>query len=148
MKMWRKNRKLILMAAVIAVVLVGSISGVVLAQGGSNDDSHQGVQKEALLDKVCAIYEENTGTAIDAEQLQEAFKQARSEARDEALDERLQGLVDEGIITQEEADQYKEWLEAKPDVPAIVDGLSGSGLPGGVGEGGGFSGGDESMTEE
>jgi len=36
--------------------------------------------------------------------------------RDEALDNYLKNLVDEGKITQEQADQYKSWWQSKPDI--------------------------------
>jgi hypothetical protein len=136
--MWR-SKKLIIIAVLAAVVLVGSIGGVALAQTGDEDNSSQ-AQQEALLEKVCTIYEENTGTTIDAQALQEAFSQAQSEMQDEAMDTYLQSLVDEGKITQEQADQYKAWLEARPDVPIL--GMDGGGMPHGFGgPGGGFPGG-------
>ena len=37
--------------------------------------------------------------------------------RQEAMANRLEELVEEGVMTQEEADQYKEWCDARPDVP-------------------------------
>ena len=49
---------------------------------------------------------------VDLEVLQGYFAEARTEMRDEAI----QKLIDEGRITQEEVDQYQEWLEAKPDM--------------------------------
>jgi len=66
---------------------------------------------------VCEIYEENTGVTIDPQQLRDAFAQARSETELEVLGSRLQYLVDQGKITQDEADQYLEWWESRPDVP-------------------------------
>jgi hypothetical protein len=69
-----------------------------------------------MLDKVCAIYEENTGVAINSEELQKAFDQTRTEMKNEVLDNYLKGLVDQGTITQEQADQYKAWLQARPDM--------------------------------
>jgi hypothetical protein len=36
--------------------------------------------------------------------------------QDEALDRYLQNLVAQGRITQEQADQYKAWLQARPDM--------------------------------
>lgn len=112
--MWR-SKKFIIVAVLAAVVLAGSIGGVAFAQT-STDDSQPAAQHEAMLDKVCVIYEQNTGTAINSEELQKAFDQARSEMQDEALNNYLQSLVDEGKITQEQADQYKAWLESKPEV--------------------------------
>ena len=136
--MWR-SKKFLLVMALAVVALVGSIGGIALAQTGT-DDSQPAAQHEALLDKICAIYEQNTGVAINSEELQKAFVQARSEMQDEALNNYLQSLVDEGKITQEQADQYKAWLESKPDVGIpLAPGFSGHDMPRGFGgAGGGF----------
>ncbi|MCX6009794.1 MAG: hypothetical protein NTW48_07170 [Chloroflexi bacterium] len=145
--MWR-SKKFIIVAVLAAVILTGSISGVVLA-ADNGDNNQPGAKNEALLDKVCAIYEQNTGTTIDAQALKEAFTQAQDEMRTEALDEYLQKLVDEGKITQEQADQYKAWLETRPDVPILAPGFPGAGMPHGFGgPGDGFPGRGEPSTEE
>ena len=138
--MWR-SKKFLLAMVLAVVVLLGSIGGVALAQTGT-DDSQPLAQHEALLDKVCVIYEQNTGVAINSEELQKAFAQARSETQDEALDNYLKRLVDEGKITQEQADQYKTWLESKPDVDVpLAPGFPGHDMPRGFGgPGGGFPG--------
>jgi hypothetical protein len=146
--MWR-SKKFIIIAVLAAVALVGSIGGVALAQTGTGDDSQPAAQHQALLDKVCAIYEQNTGVAIKSEELQKAFDQARSEMQDEALNSYLQGLVDEGKITQEQADQYKAWLESKPEVDVpLAPGCPGLGMPRGFGGPGGFPGGDVPQPTE
>jgi uncharacterized protein HemX len=142
--MWR-SKKFILITVLAVVALGGSIGGVALAQT-SNDNSQPAAQHEALLDKVCAIYEQNTGTAINSGELQKAFAQARSEMQDEALDNYLKGLVDKGTITQEQADQYKAWLKSKPDVAIpFAPGFPGLGMHRG---GGGFPGGDAPQPTE
>jgi len=136
--MWR-SKKFLLAAALAAVVLLGSLGGVALAQTGNSDNDQPVAQHQALLEKVCAIYEQNTGAAISSEELQKAFDQARSEMQDEALDNSLQGLVDEGKITQEEADQYKAWLESKPEVDVpLAPGFPGLGMHRGFGGPSGF----------
>lgn len=135
--MWR-SKKFIVIAVLSAVVLVGSIGGVVLAQT-ENEDSNLGNQRTALLERVSAIYQEKTGNAIDPQVLEDSFTQAQSELRDEALDNYLQKLVDEGKITQDEADQYKTWRQARPDV-SIGFGFRGHGGFRGMG-GPGFFGG-------
>lgn len=127
--MWR-SKKFIIVTVLAAVILTGSITGVALAQTGDEENDPQ-AQQEALLDKVCRIYEENTGTAIDAQALKDAFAQAQSEIRDEALDSYLQKLVEEGEITQEEADEYLEWWQSRPD-SAIGFGFMGHGGPMGM----------------
>ena len=93
---------------------------------------------QALLDRACAIYQESTGVAIDSEQLKGALDQAQTELQEEALETRLQNLVDEGKITQEEADQYLEWWQSRPDIEAPLPGLGGPGLDGGMMQGRGF----------
>jgi len=114
--MWR-SKKFIIVLLLAAVVLVGSIGGVVFANTGNGDDSQPEARYGALLDRVCGIYEDNTGVAIDPQELKDAFAQARNEMRAEALDSRLQKLVDEGKITSDQAVQYKGWWQSRPDVP-------------------------------
>jgi hypothetical protein len=113
--MWR-SKKLIVGVVLAAVLLFGSLGGVVLA-ADNGDDSQPGALFGALWDKVCAIYEEKTGDTLDQEALKDSFVQARSEMRAEALQNRLQSLVNEGQITQEQADEYLEWQQSRPDVP-------------------------------
>jgi hypothetical protein len=134
--MWR-SKKFILAAVLAAVVLLGSLGGVALAQTGDGDNDQPVAQHQAMLEKVCTIYQENTGTAINSEELQKAFDQAISEMQDEARDNFLQGLVDEGKITQEEADQYKAWLESKPEIDMPLAPEAGFGMHRGFGGPGG-----------
>ena len=112
----RFNRKFIFIALLATVLLVGSIGGVVLAQTENDDENQPEAKCEALLNRVCAIYQENTGVAIEQEALKDAFNQAQDELRTEAMETWLQSLVENGKITQDEADQYQEWRQSKPDV--------------------------------
>ena len=112
--MWR-SKKLAIVVAVAVVVLAGSIGGAVVAQNG--DDSQTEAQHEALLGKVCEIYQEKSGVAIDQEVLRDAFAQAQAEMRTEALQNRLESLVEEGKISEDEAGQYFDWWQSRPDVP-------------------------------
>ena len=117
--MWR-SKKLIVGAVLVAVVLLGSMGGIALAQTENGEDSQPASKYGALLDRVCEIYEENTGVAINPEALKDAFTQVQDEVRTEALENRLQSLVDQGKMTRDEADQYLEWQQSKPDVPAGI----------------------------
>ena len=130
--MWR-SKKLIVGVVLAAALLFGSLGGVALA-ADNEDDSQPGALFGALWDKVCAIYEEKTGDTLDQEALKDSFVQARSEMRAEALQNRLQSLVDEGQITQEQADEYLEWQQSRPDVPVQfgfrgMGGMRGFGAP-------------------
>lgn len=103
--MWR-SKKFIVVTLLAAVVLVGSIGGVVLAQTGNGDDS----QPKTLLARVAEIL------GIDQQKVEDAFAQAQSEMRDEALDNYLKNLVAEGKITEEEATAYKAWWQTRPEM--------------------------------
>jgi uncharacterized membrane protein len=133
--MWK--RKWFIPVVVVSVLLIGGIvGGVVVAGNNSSSTTEEQSQItdrfQALLDRVCAIYEENTGVAIDPEQLKESLDQARSEIREEALESWLQNLVEEDKITQEEADQYLEWWQSRPDIELPLPGLGGAGHGGGM----------------
>jgi len=143
--MWR-SKKFIVIASLVAVLLVGSIGGVVFAQTENEEGSPPAAQHEAMLARVCEIYNTaNPEAPIDCEALKDAFAQAGSELRTEAQekmaearDKHLQSLIDEGKITQEQIDQFDAWLESKPDVP-FAPGLLGPGGHRGFGRpGGGF----------
>ncbi|MGB5924948.1 MAG: hypothetical protein WBH01_02515 [Dehalococcoidia bacterium] len=117
---------------VLSIVLIGGIAGGVMVAA---DDSSSNVDQQselsdrhqALLDRACAIYQENIGVAIDPEQLKDALDQARSKLQEEALESRLQNLVEDGKMTQEEANQYLEWWQSRPDIEVPLPGLGGPG---------------------
>ena len=142
MTMWK--RKWFIPVVVVSVLLIGGITGGVVAANNSSSNTTAGNQSQttdryqALLDRVCAIYEEKTGVAIDSEQLKDALDQAQGELQEEALETRLQNLVGEGQITEEEADQYLEWWQSRPDIEAPLPGLGGPGPGAGMMQGRGF----------
>ena len=108
--MWR-GKKFIIIAVLVALVAVGSTVGVVLAQ----DDSSGSSSTQTIWERAAAILGQS-GTSVTAGQLESAFTQARQELRDERIDSRLDALVASGEITQEQADQFKSWLDQKPDL--------------------------------
>jgi ABC-type glycerol-3-phosphate transport system substrate-binding protein len=130
-----KNKKVVLLAALALAVLIGGIAaGVTFAQTGTGNQTASGnetqpqARYEALLDKVAAIYQEKTGVALDVQQLEDAFAQARNEMQNDAVQSWLQKLVTRGIITQDQANQYLQWWQSRPDVP--LSGPSGWGFKG------------------
>ncbi len=111
--MWR-NKKFIIVAVLTVLVLGATLGSVAMAQA---DDENNTDNASSFLEKVAEIYQTNTGVAIDPEALQQAMTEARQTLRDEALDNYLQELVADGTITQAQADEFKAWLDAKPDLP-------------------------------
>jgi dihydroorotase-like cyclic amidohydrolase len=133
--MWRSKRFIIAMV-LTAVVAVGSIGGVALAQ--DNEEEAPAAEFGNLLERACAIYEDNTGVAIDQEAFREAMAQAQSEIQAAAMEARLDKMVENGVIDEAQAQEFLEWWESRPDVPLMagMDGhgmLRGSGGPGGFG---------------
>ncbi len=104
--MWRR-KKFIVIAVLAGVLLVGSIGGVALAQTGSSDNTTEG---KTLLAMVAEIL------GIDQQKVEDAFTQAQKDVQEEALDNYLKKLVEEGKITQDQADQYKTWWQSRPDM--------------------------------
>ncbi len=129
--------------AVLSVVLIGGIAGGVMVAAddgfGNVDQQNQLADRhQELVDRACAIYQENTGVAIDSEQLKDALHQAQIELREEALESKLQNLVEDGKLTQEEADNYLEWWQSRPDIEVPLPGLGGPGPGRGMMWGAGF----------
>ena len=126
-------------AQILSEGLTGGVMAAADDSSSNIEDLSQAMDRyQALLDRACAIYEEKTGTTIDSEQLKDALDQAQGELRDEALETRLQKLVDEGQMTQEEVDQYLEWWQSRPDIEVPLPGLGGPGPGGGMMQARGF----------
>jgi hypothetical protein len=92
-------------AVTVVLVLAGGIAGIALA----SDNTDTG---KTLLGRVATIL------GIDQQKVEDAFKQAQKDMQAEALDNFLKAQVGNGRITQAQADQYKTWWNARPDVPA------------------------------
>jgi hypothetical protein len=128
---------------VLSIVLIGGIAGGVMVaaddSSGNVDQQNQLADRyQALLDRTCAIYQENTGVAIDSEQLKDALHQAQGELREQALESQVQDLVENGKMTQEEAGSYLEWWQSRPAIQVPLPGLAGPGPKGGMMWGRGF----------
>ena len=105
-------RKLrIILPIAIAVVAVTTISlSVVLAQENERGDS----SASRLTAKVAEIL------GLDAAEVDDAINQARRELRDEAIHKKLDALVENGRLTQEQADEHLNRLQPRPEgIPAI-----------------------------
>lgn len=97
-----------------APIKAGGDYEVTVTDGEGNSASatfeEQSTPGQTFISKVANIL------GLPEEQVADAFKQARQEMQDEALQNWLQKLVDEGKITQEEADEYLEWWQSRPDI--------------------------------
>lgn len=113
--MWKRKKFIIPLVAAIA--LAGILAGSAFAQEGDEvGPPPGGTLIERLAEKL----------GIEQSELETAFAEVRSEMRDELQNSRLETLVEQGRLTQEEADQFKEWWQARPEME-----LDGFGSPGG-----------------
>ena len=129
----RMKHWLIGLVAVLALA-VGVGGGTALAQ-------EEGEEGETTIRGVIARVATILG--LEEQQVQDAFDQARQEMRDEVLEqqisERLETLVESGRLTQEQADELREWYAARPDSFWLADG-SRRGMQGGWDHGRSFGG--------
>lgn len=86
-----------------------------------------------MLSRVVEILN-NDGITINEQQLLDAFVQAREELARENLSDRLDKLVEQGRLSQEQADEIKEWWSQRPECLGPGLGLFGQGpnLEGGL----------------
>ena len=97
----------ILVPTAIAVLAISIVTaGATLAQQNETTDSPVAGK---FASRVATIL------GLDETQVQDAMDQARQELKAEAIQSRLDSLVEEGRITQEQADEYREWFESRPD---------------------------------
>lgn len=112
-----KRKKLVLTAVAVVLVIGGVLGGTAIAAAQDDETLPQEqAQANTLLDRIAEIYEENTGTALDTEALKSAFQQTRQELNAQRQQAMLDRLVEKGVITQEEANEYQAWLDARPDI--------------------------------
>ena len=92
-----------LMVGALALVLTG---GAVLAQ---RDDSDSDSRMGKFAERVASIL------GLETSQVHDAMEQAKTELRQEVSRRSWTAWWRRGEITQEQADEFKTWVEAKPD---------------------------------
>ena len=92
---------------VAAVMVLGIMGGVAMAQETSDEDGDS--EKRSFAARVADIL------VLDETTVQEAIDQAKAEIQEEALQAKLDWLVENGHMTQDQADEYKTWIESKPE---------------------------------
>ena len=92
---------------VAAVMVLGIMGGVAMAQETSDEDGNS--EKKSFAARVADIL------GLDETTVQDAIDQAKAEMQEEALQAKLDWLVENGHMTQDQADEYKTWIESKPE---------------------------------
>ena len=104
------RKKWLLAVVAVGILAAGLSVGAVFASGGlSSGDGDGDSPKSTFISKVASILE------LDEDTVRDAFEQARSEMAEERVEAMLDAKVEKGLITQEEADEYLEWFQDRPD---------------------------------
>jgi len=100
------KRVKIITSVIVAILLVTVATATVMAQ----EEPEPEAGPKGLLARVADILE------IPEEKLTDAFQQAQREMRDEVFDQSLDKAVEEERLTEDEANQIKQWRQQKPEV--------------------------------
>ena len=100
-----KKRFLLPVAATMIVVSIFT-AGAVMAQ---EDGAGETPVVQGFASRVAAIL------GLDEAQVQDAMDQVRREMQDEAMRNKLDALVEQGRLTQEQADEYYQWYQDRPE---------------------------------
>jgi hypothetical protein len=122
------RKRLVVIAVTLGLLGAGIIGGTVLATGGDGNGSGPG----GLISRVASIL------GLEEQQIQDAFDEARREIQDERLEEKLAKTVEDGHLTQEQADELRNWYETRPD--NLLRGFGFGGLSPRIGGNFGFRG--------
>lgn len=96
----------ILAGLLVGVLAVGIMGSAVLAHSNGDDG---GSPIRGFASRVADIL------GLDEVDVQDAIKQARTETQNDILQHRLDYKVEQGLITQEQADEYLEWYQSRPE---------------------------------
>jgi LPS O-antigen subunit length determinant protein (WzzB/FepE family) len=110
--MWKDKKFIVISGLLVVLIALGAtLGGIALSR--QNDNIVRVPQVSIVLPEQAANILQNINLTPEE----------RQERANEALDNYLQKLVDEGKITQEEADQYKAWWESRPDISGLFSNL-------------------------
>ncbi len=104
------KRRWFLASLIVGVLSLALAGGAVLAHvNGTEGDSIS----NTLASRVAVILGLDEAQVQDA--LDQAAKELRRERRDQASLQKLNWLVEQGRLTQQQADEQQEWFESRPE---------------------------------
>ena len=111
-----KRKRWFIASLTVVVLVLGIGGGTILAQESTSSDE---TGRQSIFSRVASIL------GIEEQQVEDAFQQAAQEIQDERVQQKLAMLVERGVLTQEQADEYKAWLDAQPEGLSPRFGLQG-----------------------
>jgi len=120
------------LVSVLVAILLLTVGGTTIALAQDDEELEEdeltteeveGILPDEESDNLLARVAEILG--ISEEELRDIFRQAREEVRDERFDEALYSMLDkaveEGLLSDNESQEIREWWEEKPE--ALTPGL-------------------------
>ena len=108
------RRKWLIIPALAALLLTGAIAGTAFAQSESDDDSSSVSRFVEILAEKLGIDEDQVQTAV--EETKAELQAERKAAWEQQLRDKLAAMVEEGKITQAQADEYLDWYLNPPEL--------------------------------
>ncbi len=98
------RRRWLFVPIIVGLLALGITVGGVLAQDGGDGDG----TAKSFAGRVAAIL------GLGEDEVKDAFTKAATEARQDRLVSKLDQLVEQGRITEDQAGEYLEWYQSKP----------------------------------
>jgi hypothetical protein len=97
--------------ALVVVAVFAAVIGTTVAFAGSpdGDTNADGGPRQVFIGKVANIL------GLEEEQVADAFGQAHQQMFQEAQEQRIQQAIEDGLITEEEATQIRQWWQDRPE---------------------------------
>jgi len=105
----RKYMKFGLIALVAIIALGVGITAIAFAESPEGEVTENGGPGQIFIGKLADIL------GLDEGEVADAVQQARQEMREEMQQQRLQTALEEGLITEAEAKQIREWWDSRPE---------------------------------
>ena len=113
------RKRIFLIVGALAAAITVSIGAIAVMAQESSSDTDTGkttTSIQSFVSRVAEILDEDEDTVQAAfEQARDGMKADLKAAHRAALGEKLEAAIDDGEITQEQADDYLEWYDAAPD---------------------------------
>ena len=100
------KKKWLFVPVLAGMLVLAVVGGTAFAQSENGDE---GSPWSSFAGRVASIL------GLDEATVQDAMDQARQELQDEVVQAKLDSLVEQGRITQEQADESYEWYQARPE---------------------------------
>lgn len=99
------RKRTVVAAMAVGLLVLTLVGGAVLAQTSDDDDS----AGKSFAARVAEILD------LEEADVEAALEQARADMLDDRLDAHIDQLVERGVLTEEQAEEYRSWLDERPD---------------------------------